>query len=124
MFSHSRIVYPRTNAYQFSMSLNLNIRTLRQSKGLTLAQLAEKVGVSTAHMSEVERGIKNLNNHLLLRISDALGVTPEMLISNEVDSELSSVLATMKKLSEQQRALVRAYAEGLLAAQDGEVQKQ
>lgn len=77
------------------MSLNINIRALRQAKKLTIAQLAGMVGISTAHMSEVERGVKNLNNHLMTRIAAALGVPPEQLISNDgaEAARLSSILA-------------------------------
>lgn len=66
------------------MSLNLKIRELRKAKGLTIAQLAEKVGVSTPHMSEVERGVKNLNNHLIERISASLNVGASELIGGIV----------------------------------------
>ena len=81
--SHYQIPRALIACYQVGMELNLRIRELRTDKGLTLVELAEKVGVSTPHLSEVERGKKNLNNHLMVRIAAALGVSPEDLIAGD-----------------------------------------
>lgn len=101
------------------MSLNLRIRDIRQSRGLTIAQLAEKVGVSTPHMSEVERGKKNLNNHLMERISAALGVAPEDLIASPEKDVFGSLLSVVETLGEEDRARVEAFAAALARSQQG-----
>lgn len=85
MFSHSRIVQSRHLAYKFSMSLKLHIRDIRKAQKLTLAVVAGRAGISIPHLSEIERGEKNLNNHLLQRISAALGVRPQDLFSGEIE---------------------------------------
>lgn len=96
------------------MTLNLTIRELRKERGLTLAQLAEKVGVSAPHMSEVERGKKNLNNHLLVRISTALGVEPVGLIGGDQGADrLAKLTNTLLNLNEEDLARVRSFAEML-----------
>lgn len=82
---------------------------------MTLAQLAGIVGVSIPHMSEVERGLKNVNNHLLTRTAEALGVAPRDLIGGDVDQDVAELAATFARLSEADRARVRAFVDGLLA---------
>lgn len=96
------------------MTLNLNIRALRKAKKLTIGQLAEIVGVSIPHMSEVERGKKNLNNHLMTRISAALGVPAEALISSEDSHDVSQLLAISSQLDQEDRDRVVAFASALL----------
>ncbi len=86
MFSYTLIDHPAGRAHPFSMSLKLHIRSIREARGLTLETVAGRVGISTAHLSGVERGIKNLNNSLIERISVALGVQPDALISGGDDT--------------------------------------
>lgn len=80
---------------------------------MTLDDLASAVGVSTAHLSEIERGVKNLNNHLLERISDALGVTPSVLIADDLDSDTIRLNAALADLDPQDKARVAAFAAAL-----------
>ena len=82
VFSYSQIEPKPSRMYKFSMELRLNIRTLRKAKGWTLEQLATKIRVSVPHLSEVERGVKNLNNHLMTRLAEALEVEPRELFSS------------------------------------------
>lgn len=50
------------------------IRSARNSKHLTQAQVAKKVGISTNYYAQVERAEKNPASTLLYKIIDALGV--------------------------------------------------
>lgn len=95
------------------MELNLRIRELRTEKQLTLAQLADMVGVSIPHLSEVERGKKNLNNHLLVRIASSLGVHPDDLISSDNRYSLSVFHSEMADLSPDDQERVRAFVAAL-----------
>jgi transcriptional regulator with XRE-family HTH domain len=97
------------------MQLNLRIRELRKERGLTLADLAGKVGVSTPHMSEVERGKKNLNNHLLERISEALGVHPTQLLGDTESQQWNSLKSIVEDLSRDDQDRVLEFALGLRA---------
>lgn len=53
------------------------IRTARQAKGLGVAELAERVGISKGYISQLENGTGGANPTLdvLKRIADALDVT-------------------------------------------------
>jgi transcriptional regulator with XRE-family HTH domain len=48
------------------------LRELRMEQGLTLTELGERAFISIAHISQVERGVKQISSDLLESISDAL----------------------------------------------------
>jgi len=53
-----------------------NLRSIREAKGLTQAELAEKANVNQATISKLERGGMNATLDMVYAISRALGVTP------------------------------------------------
>lgn len=55
-------------------AIGSRVRQERQSRGLTLDQLAEAAGVSRRMLVNVEQGAANPSVGTLLRISDALGI--------------------------------------------------
>ena len=69
------------NALVFA--IGKKIRDLRNEKGLTLADLAAKVSVSTSLISQLERGGINPSVSLLKSISDALGIPLASLLEEE-----------------------------------------
>lgn len=97
------------------MTLNLNIRAIRQQRGLRISDLADMVGVSVAHMSEVERGRKNLNNHLIERLSGALRVPPEALIAD--GTGVSKLTPILSQLGDGDLHRVEAFALALLKSE-------
>jgi|GEM_PF-797354 len=54
------------------MSLGHSIKMLRKNKGLTLAELADKINSHVGNLSRIERGIAKPSLDLLYRIADAL----------------------------------------------------
>ena len=98
------------------MKLDLKIREIRRERGMTLAELAGRINVSVPHLSEVERGVKKINNHLLERLSDALKVTPDRLISADARSP-DHLSAMIDKLEAENLVRVEAFVQGLLASQ-------
>lgn len=57
-----------------------NIAEYRKLAGMSQQQLSEKVGISPAFMSRVERGAKMMKIETLLRIADALNVSCDALL--------------------------------------------
>lgn len=107
------------------MSLNLQIRALRKEQGLTLETVAGRVGISVAHLSEVERGLKNVNNHLLERIASALGVQPVQLLGGApapVDGDTERFTEIFNALGAEDRARAGAFVEGLFRTSQGSKQ--
>jgi transcriptional regulator with XRE-family HTH domain len=62
------------------MKLGDRIRFVRQTKGLTQAQLAEKLNYHKAFVNYIENGHHLPNFIQLLKIAKALDITPEELI--------------------------------------------
>jgi len=50
------------------------IRELRKAKGVTLSELAERIGRSIGHVSQIERNISSVSISTLQKIAMALGV--------------------------------------------------
>lgn len=109
--SYSQIALKAPGGYRFSMSLKLRIRDLRESRGWSLETLAGRVGVSPPHLSQVERGIKNLNNRLIDGLARELDVEPfELFAPAQKRSDIVRILA---ELSDDDLARVRAFAVAL-----------
>ena len=99
------------------MNITNNIRSARKAAGLTLDELAAKVGVSTPHLSEMERGIKSVSVERLHKIAEALGCHVFELLSQEDD--LRTLLEITLALSLEDRTAVLRHASGLLSSQGG-----
>ena len=56
------------------------IRKIRKARGLSQEQLAEKVGISTTHMSHIETANTKLSLSVFIGISEALEVQADSLL--------------------------------------------
>ena len=59
------------------------IRAFRDHLGFTLRELSKRTGISTSHLSEIERGLKPGSASALSRVADALGATVDALINTQ-----------------------------------------
>jgi len=84
------------------MALNLRIRELREARKWSLETLASKIGTSVPHLSQVERGVKNLNNRLIDALARALDVEPFELFAPR--QERGNVEALLHSLSDEDLA--------------------
>lgn len=57
------------------------VKTLRQEKGLTQMELAEAIGTHQTSLSQIERGVRGAGVPQVLKLSRALGVSPERLLA-------------------------------------------
>jgi transcriptional regulator with XRE-family HTH domain len=73
MVASSALVTPASRDLD-SESLGAKLRHLRTARELTIAQLAEKAGVSSGLISQIERGNSNPSIKSLQRLRAALGV--------------------------------------------------
>jgi transcriptional regulator with XRE-family HTH domain len=55
------------------------LRTERQSRGERLSDVADRAGVSTQYLSEVERGLKDPSSEILAAVVGALDLTVRQL---------------------------------------------
>ena len=64
-------------------NIGKNIQTLRKICGMTQAELADRVGVSTDHISHIEIGSGSISLPLLLEICTLLNTTPNDILFGE-----------------------------------------
>lgn len=56
------------------------LREIRQKKGLTLQQAASLLGISTGHLSNIERDIKGIGGALLIKMAEVYGLPVQDLV--------------------------------------------
>jgi hypothetical protein len=72
--------------------LSLKIRRLRQKKGLSLKELAEKSGLSHSYLNEIEKGKKYPKVEKLLGLAQALEISIDELVSAKMGRQLHPLL--------------------------------
>ncbi len=66
------------------MSLGDNIKLIRENRGLSQSELAEKIGLQKQNVSAYERGVKVPNIEKLTAIADTLRCSTDRLLGREV----------------------------------------
>ena len=89
--------------------LGERIRQYREQRGLTQEELSQRIGVSSNHLSVLERGIKAPRLGTFLSIAQALQITPnELLYSENYEPTLSDLTYKLGQLpAEKQKQLIR-----------------
>ena len=65
----------------------INLKKYRKLSGMTQEDLAEKIGISTKHLSNIEVGQKFVSSELIEKIFEILRITPSaMFYSAAIDS--------------------------------------
>lgn len=88
-------------------SIGKKIRKYRKQRGITQDELAEKTNLSTNHLGAIERAEKNLTLSNLINIANALDVTADMLLCDEIRNgykiKTSIITEKIEKLSPSDR---------------------
>lgn len=66
--------------------LGIRLRQARLQKGYTQHQLAEKAQISLVYLGEVERGKKMPSLNSFIRIVEALGISADYILRDELPS--------------------------------------
>ncbi|MFT8896325.1 MAG: cupin domain-containing protein [Acetobacter sp.] len=84
------------------------LRALRLEKGLSLAELSGRAGISVGALSQIERGLSSLRVKVMWPLAAALSVEPEELVSDagEPRHDLYCVPASARKM-------LPVYSEGI-----------
>ena len=64
-------------------SLGMRIRRARKAAGMTQADLAEKLGISTSFLGHIERGTRKASLDTLVKMANELGVSLDSLAVGE-----------------------------------------
>lgn len=65
--------------------LAAGLRQLRRSKGMTIDELARRVGVDKAHLSRIENNLRSPSVAMLAQLAEALGVSMGHLLGETLD---------------------------------------
>lgn len=74
----------------------LKVKQLRQSQGLSFADLSQASHLSVSYLNEIEKGKKYPKEDKLRSLADALGVSYERLVSTELSKSLAPVGELLK----------------------------
>lgn len=72
------------------MNIGAKVRSLRKSRGLTLAQVAKGLGMTAAGLSLIERGERRITVEQLERIAQILGKSPRYFFEQRLDAASSN----------------------------------
>lgn len=64
------------SAFEIRRQLGAVLRARREAARRTLTEIAGEAGLSPAHLSEVERGRKDISTERLVAVAHALGIRP------------------------------------------------
>jgi len=82
-------------------ALGARIKALRKQQGWSQEQLAERVGISTQYVSNIERGKENPTLDLLLRLAEVLRVAPVDIFDFEAEGlDRKAIQAEIRKVIE------------------------
>lgn len=74
------------------------IKAAREHRGFTQEQLSEMVGLSPMHISVIERGVKPPKLDTFIKIANALGVSSDQLLQDEVNNAGEAVTTEISKM--------------------------
>ena len=72
------------------------IRRLRKRQKLSQAELAERVDVSPTYISHLENGMKFMTVETLIALSNALGVSSDVILCDSLDNQLTACMAELE----------------------------
>lgn len=78
---HLSVIFKNPKLY--SMKINEKISFLRESKNVSQEEIADKLGISQAAYSKIERGKSKISTEKLETIADILGVSASELIDKD-----------------------------------------
>lgn len=91
------------------MTIYQRIKDLRELKGMSQQELAEKVGFKTASaVNKIELGLRDINQSKIKAFAEALGTTSCYLLDGK---EASKDFASSFVLTEREKVLIIAYRE-------------
>lgn len=79
-------------------AIGQRIRKTRKAHGLSQEQLAERIGISTTHMSHIETGNTKLSLPVLVSLAETLEVRTDELLFDESPAERGTVLEEIDRL--------------------------
>lgn len=79
------------------VAIGSRLREARNMVKMTQEQLAEKLGIGTTYISDIERGAKFPSLNLFIKIVDALGVSSDYILRGEIEAGKNCVYDDITK---------------------------
>ena len=79
------------------MNLGSQIKRYRNELHLSQEELAEKIGISTTHMSHIETGSTKLSLPVLVELAKSLNVKTDSLLFNQACSDNAETIKLLKQ---------------------------
>ena len=99
--------------------LGLKIREARIQKGYTQEKLAESAGIGAVYLSEIERGIKMPSLKLFVKIINALDISADYVLRDELSVSkeyvYDEVTEKLAELTPKQRKAAAAIIDAFVA---------
>ena len=71
--------------------LGNKLKNARKSRGITREELSALSGVSTRHISKIEKGVMNPSYEILTQIATALGMTLDYFFASDNDEDENNI---------------------------------
>lgn len=92
----------------YKKEMGLRIKTRRKKLLLTQETVAEHLGISVKHFSEVERGIAGLSIENLIKLGNLLGLSLDYIIKGEIIKyEWNSTLSILQNVPKEKENLIK-----------------
>lgn len=103
--------------------IGIRIMQKRKEKGYTQEALAELLGISSGHLSCVERGCYLPTTQNLFKLCDILGETPNYYLIGELSTKRESNLISLTKmLPESYQKMIEKSIRSLVEAYSNEIE--
>ena len=102
------------------MDIGTQLSALRRKRGQSLQDVAETVGVSRAHIWELEKGrTANPSMSLVVRLADHLGLSVGFVIGEDLeaddgDAEMKGMFGKTRNLETRERVILSGIMRSLL----------
>lgn len=98
----------------YTLGMGLRIKELRESRGLSQAELGDMARISRSQLSEIENERKPANTIRLAAIAKALGVTVDELFTEDAaDTYRTLIIDLMREMSPDDRDAILRMARAL-----------
>lgn len=97
--------------------IGARVRTIRQRAGLTQEQFSERIDVTSAYISELERGMVGVSVSTIKRIAAEFGVSCDYLIMGcSAENDVTHIADKLQHLSPDQTILLENIIDNFLMA--------
>jgi transcriptional regulator with XRE-family HTH domain len=82
------------------------LRSIRQAKGISLKEMAQRTGLSANYLSQIERGMANPSISVLKRITDTLAVPYMSLVETSQTLKVGDVIVPVQVVKANKRKML------------------